>query len=90
MAKHGIEEVIDPEAMEDWERKEYLSTGSVIGPDWHTPGRLNFTELTETLEKAGLTIEKQSPEIIAMLSAMKILAENYGAEKVRIVFWFDE
>jgi hypothetical protein len=89
MAKHGIEFVIDPESMEDWERKEYLSTGAVIGPDWHTPGCLNFTELTEALEQGGLTTEKQSPEIKAMLSAMEILADNYGSEKVRIVFWFD-
>src|SRR5262249_17985552 len=89
MAKHGIETVIDPESMEDWERKEYLSTGAVVDPDLHTPGWLNLTELIEALEQGGFNAEKQSPEIKAMLSAMEILAENYGAEKVRIVFWFD-
>lgn len=89
MAEFGIEEDIDLESMADWERTAYLSTGAVRGPDWHTPGWLNVTELLEALEKGGIISEKQSPEVKAMLSAMKILVENYGVENVRFVFWFD-
>jgi len=89
MKSHGIEEKIDPEIMEEWERKEYLSTGAVIAPDWHTPSWMNLTEFKASLEQGGITTDKQSPEIRATLSAMEALADAYGIEKVRLIFWFD-
>jgi len=89
MKSHGMEEIIDPEIMEEWERKEYLSTGAVVAPDWHTPSWMNLSEFKASLEQGDITPDKQSPEIMATLSAMEVLANAYGHGNVRLVFWFD-
>jgi hypothetical protein len=89
MKGHGIEVEIDIESMEEWERTEYLATGAVVGPDWHTASWLDFSELEEALKQGGIRAGKQSPEVKALICAMKVLAEAYGPEKVRLVFWFD-
>jgi len=41
------------------------------------------------LGHARLEITKQSPEFQAVMAAIQVLADYYGPEKVRIVFWFD-
>ena len=89
MKSHGMEEKIDPEIMEEWEKIEYLSSGAVVAPDWHTPSWMNLSEFKASLEQGDITSDKQSPEIRATLSAMEILANAYGHENVRLIFWFD-
>ena len=73
----------------DWALKEYLEHGNLPPPEVHTPSWLNLRELKEALGHAGLEITKQSPEFQAVIAAMQVLADRYGPEKVRIVFWFD-
>lgn len=73
----------------DWALETYKSLGLLPGPDWHTPGWLNVNELNDALSHARLKPEKQSVEFQAVLAAMRVLANNYGADKVRLVFWFD-
>ncbi len=87
------EEVYKPEEIAkswgDWALKEYLERGSLPAAEVHTPSWLNLRELKEALGHAGLEITKQSPEFQAVIAAMQVLADHYGPEKVRIVFWFD-
>ena len=73
----------------DWALKEYLETGGLPGPDWHTPSWLNLTELAEALAHAKLEVGKQSSSFRAVLAAMEVLSESRGPDKVRLVFWFD-
>ena len=73
----------------EWARTEYSSWGNLPGYDWHTPSWLNFNELNKALGHAGLKVEELSHEFRAVLAAMQVLSEGYGAEKVRLVFWFD-
>ena len=37
----------------------------------------------------GLKLADQSPEFSAVLSSMRVLANAYEDENVRLVFWFD-
>jgi hypothetical protein len=69
--------------------KEYLEHGNLPVADVHTPSWLYLRELKEALAHAGLKMSKQSPEFQAVIAAMQILADHYGPEKVRLVFWFD-
>ena len=77
------------ESWGDWALHEYSKFGVLPHPDWHTPGWLRLDELKESLERAGLEIEKMSPEFRAAVASMQVLSEAYGVEKVRLVFWFD-
>jgi hypothetical protein len=87
------EEKFDPEEEAaywgDWAVKEFRENGNLPAYEQHTPGWLNFDELVEALAHAQIKTEELSPEFRAVLAAMHTLSEAYGAEKVRLVFWFD-
>jgi hypothetical protein len=93
LSEESGEDEFEPEEIAkgwgDWAVTEYLSTGSLPSADMHTPSWLLLDEIKEALEKAKLEIDKLSPEFRAVLSVMQSLSEAYGAEKVRMVFWFD-
>jgi hypothetical protein len=43
----------------------------------------------DALAHHGLSVEERSPQFRATLAAMEVLSTSYGAENVRLVFWFD-
>lgn len=92
-AEIGGDEEFQPEAIArtwgNWALEKFLTFGLLPGPDWHTPSWLNINELKEALAYRSLKIEERSPEFRAAFAAMKVLAEAYNTEKVRLVFWFD-
>jgi hypothetical protein len=87
------EDEFEPEeiarAWGDWALAEYVSNGNLPRMDIHTPGWLFLHEIKIALDRAKYDIDKLSPEFCAVLSALQILSETYGNEKVRLIFWFD-
>jgi hypothetical protein len=77
------------ESWGDWALQEFSSFGILPNPELHTPGWLNLNELKEALSHAGLRVEDQSPEFRSVIAAMQTLSDDYGAERVRLIFWFD-
>jgi len=73
----------------EWAQKEYQSSGRLPSLDLHTPSWLNYSELNEILANDKLEASNVSAEFRAVIAAMQVLAETYGTEKVRLVFWFD-
>lgn len=73
----------------DWAVEQYVKHRVLPGPDLHTPSWLRLKEFEKALEQAGLKLAEQSPEFIAVIESMRVLSEVYGAENVRLVFWFD-
>ena len=92
-AQIGSDEPFEPEEIAkgwgDWALEKYNAFQILPGPDFHTPGWLRLSELEKALDHAGLKLSDQSPEFSAVLSSMRVLANAYGDENVRLVFWFD-
>lgn len=61
----------------------------VADPDWHTPSWLTYREVLAALAHLGLKVADRSVEFRAALAAMAALADEVGADRVRLVFWFD-
>lgn len=72
-----------------WAVQQYAEFGILPGPDVHTPSWLRLSELKKALDHAGLKLAEQSPEFNAVVLSMQVLADAYGDENVRLVFWFD-
>jgi hypothetical protein len=66
-----------------------LACGLLPDPDLHTPSWLNLNELKEAISHANLRLEDRSPEFRGVIAAMQSLSEAYGADNVRLIFWFD-
>lgn len=60
-----------------------------LGEGLHTPGWLTLSELDAALQHEGLAPDDLQVEYRAMLAALRVLASEYGPDKVRIVFCFD-
>jgi len=73
----------------DWALTKYRECGALPGPDFHTPSWLSLPELKHAVMVADLDISNQSPEFRATVCAMESLSDAYGADKTRLVFWFD-
>lgn len=61
----------------------------VSGPNWHTASWLLLSEIGLSIEFYDIAEELLSYEMIAHLSAMRILESHLGPSRTRIVFWFD-
>jgi hypothetical protein len=48
-----------------------------------------LNELKEAISHANLRLEDRSPEFRGVIAAMQSLSEAYGADNVRLIFWFD-
>ena len=92
-AEIGGDEPFEPEEIAkgwgEWAVKQYEQFQILPGLDWHTPSWLRLSELEKALEHAGLKLAEQSPEFSAVVASMRVLANAYGDENVRLVFWFD-
>jgi len=74
----------------DWAFKEYEATGLIPFMDWHHPSWLSFIELKEVLSEYYEGSEfLEEIYLERALWSMHGLAEKYGNENVRLVFWFD-
>lgn len=75
------------------EKKSYYVEGHkypfVSNSDWHTPSWLTFTEIPRALKHQGISMTERAPDFKAAIAAMAKLAEAYGGDNVRLVFWFD-
>ena len=71
-----------------WAIKEYKENGYLLAPETYDHSWLNLNELKEAMAHQGLNLERMSMGFKAMMSAMEVLAKEYGPEKVRLVFCF--
>ncbi len=81
------------ESYGDWAVREFEARGLIPFSDYHTASWLNFDELKEILVEY-LTggddfLGEEESALEKTLWAMENLAEKYGKEKVRLVYWFD-
>jgi len=83
------DEEFNPDELEEWEKKEYFNNGLLANIDFHSASWLNFHELKQVLNHYNFKTESLSADWQKVLSAMKDLSNNYGAENARLVFWFD-
>ncbi len=72
----------------NWAVNEYKTHGHLPTPETLDSGWLNLNELKEALAHRGLEKENLSTVFRAVIAAMEVLAEEYSADKVRLVFWF--
>lgn len=81
------------ESYGDWAIREYEATGLIPDSNWHTASWLNFNELKEILagylRGADDFLGGEESALEKTLWTMENLAEKYGNENVRLVFWFD-
>jgi hypothetical protein len=61
----------------------------ISDPDSHTPSWLTHRELLAALEHHDLSVAEQHVWFRAAVAAMAELAREYGPDRVRMVFWFD-
>ena len=71
-----------------WAVEEYEAGGGLPAPETYSHGWLNLDELKQALARRGLDVAGRSPAFRAASAAMEVLAEEYGAENVRLVFGF--
>jgi hypothetical protein len=72
----------------DWAKLEYVESGCFPNPNWHTPSWLTLSELELVLAQCVESTGVVPPEYQAITSAMRSLADAYGRDNVRLVFWF--
>jgi acyl carrier protein phosphodiesterase len=61
----------------------YISNANFYFASW-----LNYRELVEIIEQSGIKLVNRLARMQAVLAAMKALADIYGEENVRLVYWF--
>ena len=62
---------------------------TVADPDWHTPSWLTYREVLAALAHLSLSVAERPVEFRAAVAAMAELAGEFGPDRVRLVFWFD-
>ena len=55
-------------------------------PETYSHSWLNLNQLKETLAHRNLNIDERPPDLRALIAATETLAQEYGAENVRLVF----
>lgn len=55
---------------------------------FHFASWLNYRELVDIVEQSGIKLVNRLARMQAVLAAMQSLADIYGEESVRLVFWF--
>ncbi len=61
----------------------------VSDPAWHSASWLTLAEVYDSLAHFNLEVAKLSVDFQVILGAMNDLATRLGAERVHLVFWFD-
>lgn len=75
------------EQIGDWALAEYKASGLLPPPELTNLGWLTLPELEANLAHRGLDSSNLSPPIRALLAAMNELADGYGRDSVRLVYW---
>lgn len=76
------------EGFGDWAVRGYQTIGHLPIPETYNHSWLNLNELKAALLSRNLRLDQQSADFRALMAAMETLAEEYGPEKVRLVFCF--
>jgi hypothetical protein len=71
----------------EWASREFAKSGRLPPPELTSTGSLTLPQLLENLEASGGSVRDLTPECQAVLAAMTTLAEVFGGDKVRLVFW---
>ncbi len=63
--------------------------GWVSCPDWHSASWLTYQELMNVINVEYIDYEYFPKELNVVISALESIEKNFGKNRSRVVFWFD-
>lgn len=86
----GEDEITPEEYLEDageWAVEQYKTSGLLPTPELYSPSWLALNELQEVMMRDKIAISSLTPEFRAIVAAMNSLAQDFGTDNVRLIFW---